>query len=191
MQDEIKELRKLLKEKLNNIYLLIALKMGKEIKTEVHVMGYSHTVVSGKEEEGITDTEIEVGFPGFIMEKSEVISEIEKINIYMRKFEWLDFDLNASDGGIIFRGCTSTSWQDYHINIVFEYPFYISSPFEFSSEPTRPFIRLCTEEEEVLNRTYQIELGNYLFKINASYFDEPPIFVAAKKISCNILVPRD
>ena len=38
-----------------------------------------------------------------------------------------------------------------------------------------------------MNTKYRVELGNYIFEISAEGYDCPPIIVAAKKISCEIL----
>ena len=127
------------------------------------------------------------------MKKEEVQTEIIKINEYLNKCSWMDFTLCQSNfGKIELYGAIDQTYNNYvdnyAIKIEFEQPYFVSSLFSWQTDTFKPFIQLVSDEEELeLNTKYRVELGNYIFKINAEDFDNPPIFIAAKKIICVIL----
>jgi hypothetical protein len=125
----------------------------------------------------------------FLMNSEEVNNEINKINNYLSKCLWMDFEfcrMNASQ--VIMSGSIDQSYAEYAINICFEQPHFISSLFLWQTDTSKPFIQLVTyEDENELNAKYQVEQGNYIFKVNVENFESPPIFIAAKKITCEIL----
>jgi len=129
----------------------------------------------------------------FLIKKVHILTEIKKINEYLKKCLWMDFTLCQSHNGHIeFFGAIDQTYNNYidnyEIKIVFEQPYFISSLFSWTMDPSRPAINLVSEDEEYeLNTKYKIELGNYLFKINVEDFESPPIIIAAKKIGCEIL----
>jgi len=129
----------------------------------------------------------------FIMKKEEVISEISKINSYLRKCLWMDFALCQSHfGKLELYGAIDQTYNNYvdnyEIKIEFEQPHFVSSLFSWQIDTSKPFIQLVSEEEEsALNTKYRVEQGNYIFIINAEDFESPPIFIAAKRITCKIL----
>lgn len=129
----------------------------------------------------------------FLMKKEEVQIEITKINEYLSKCSWMDFALCQSHfGKIELYGAIDQTYNNYvdnyAIKIEFEQPHFVSSLFSWQTDTSKPFIQLVSEKEEVeLNTKYQVEFGNYIFKINAEDFDNPPIVIAAKKIICLIL----
>lgn len=60
--------------------------------------------------------------------------------------------------------------------------------FIWKTDTSKPFIQLATYEEVYeINTKYRVKLGHYIFKINVEDFENPPIFIAAKKINCKIL----
>jgi len=126
----------------------------------------------------------------FLMNKEEVQNEIDKINTYLSKCLWMDFEfcqINASQ--VVMAGAIDQSYGKYDINIIFEQPHFVSSLFLWRTDTSsKPIVRLVSDEEECeFNTKYQVELGNYIFKINVEGFENPPIFIAAKKVTCEII----
>ena len=128
----------------------------------------------------------------FIAKKEEILWEIKKINEYLRKCLWMDFVIVQDYGQIEFYGALSQSWNNfvdsYAIKLVFEGSCFVSTLFDWTIDTSGPSIELCTKEEEnELTSKYRIESGNYFFKINVEDFENPPIFICAKKLTSVIL----
>lgn len=125
----------------------------------------------------------------FLMKREEVEIEIGRINSYLSKCLWMDFEFCRMDAGkIVLAGSIDQSYNKYEIDIEFECPHFVSTLFSWHTDTSKPFIQLVSEEEEFeINTNYHVELGNYIFKIDVEDFENPPIFIAAKKIFCNIL----
>jgi len=129
----------------------------------------------------------------FLMNNEEIQNEINKINNYLAKCSWMDFVLCQSNfGKIELYGAVDQTYNNYvdnyAIKIEFELPHFISSLFSWQTDTSKPFIQLVdAEEESELNIKYRVEQGNYIFKISVEDFEKPPIFIAAKKITCKII----
>ena len=129
----------------------------------------------------------------FIMKKEEVLHEIAKINDYLGKCMWMDFVLCQSNfAKIELFGAIDQSYNNYvdnyAIKIEFEQPHFVSSVFYWQADTSKPCIELVSEKEAYeLNTKYQVEQGNYIFKINAENFENTPMLIAAKRITCKIL----
>ena len=123
------------------------------------------------------------------IKRYEVINEVDKINRYLNKCLWMDFEFCQMNGNqVIMSGSIYHSYNEYAIDIIFDQPYFSSSLFFWHTDTSEPFIQLvANEEEQNLIEKYDIEQGNYIFKISAEGFEEPPIYIAAKKITCNIL----
>ncbi len=132
---------------------------------------------------------LEGSFTMFLMNKEEVQIELARINDYLSKCLWMDFEfcqMNASQ--IMMAGSIDQSYNEYSIEIEFGQPHFVSSLFLWRTDTSKPFIQLVSQEEEFeMNTRYQIEMGNYIFKIAVEGFETSPVFIAAKKIKCNIL----
>lgn len=124
----------------------------------------------------------------FVMNLEDVNLEVEKINAYLKRCLWMDFEFcMMSAGQIVLSGSIDQS-NEYAIDIVFDQPYFVSTLFLWHTDTSKVFIELASKDEEIeVNKKYRTEIGNYIFKINVEYFDSPPIFIAAKKISCIIL----
>ena len=127
----------------------------------------------------------------FIVKREEVMSEIKKINEYLSKCTWMDFTVAQSNFGYIeLYGAIDQSHNNYvdnyEIKLTFEQPYFISSLFSCSLDASKPFIELCSDEDEI-NTKYNMEEGHYTFKFNIESFRELPIFIVAKNIVCKIL----
>lgn len=119
----------------------------------------------------------------------EVKLEIDKINNYLRRCLWMDFEIcQMSFIKTVISGRIDTSSDKYMIDIEFEQPYFIASLFTWTADTSKPFIELASENEFVeLNKKYRIEQGNYVFKIYIEDFEESAIFIASPKIICNII----
>lgn len=93
------------------------------------------------------------------------------------------------DGGdIVVAGRIDTSYDEFAINIEFGTPFYISSLLAWHLDDSKPFIELAVEDEkQTIDDKYQVEQGNYIFKINAEDFETAPIIIASKNLKCEIV----
>ena len=123
------------------------------------------------------------------MNLEEVEREIEKINNYLKKCLWMDFELSYSSGKeVTISGSIDMSQNNYAVDVCFEEPFYISSLFFWHTDTQNIFIELITGSEELykINTKYNIEEGNYIFKIYPENYDSF-IYIIAKKIKCNII----
>ena len=129
----------------------------------------------------------------FMMTKEAIEAEIAIINEYLGKCAWMDFTFGTSHGGLIeLFGAIDQTYNNYvdnyEIRIEFTHPHFISSLYSWTSGDIKPFIQLASATEEYrLKKKYQVEWGNYLFKIGVDGFDKPPIFIGAKTIKCIIL----
>ena len=123
------------------------------------------------------------------MSNEEVLVEIKKINDYLIKCLWMDFEFCQMNGfQIVMAGSIDQSYSKNAINIEFEHPNYVSSLFSWQTDTSKPFIELANNEEALdINEKFNIEHGNYIFKIYTESFKPVPMFIAAKKITCKIL----
>lgn len=123
------------------------------------------------------------------MEKNEIINELDKINEYLKQCMWMDFEfaqMNASN--VTIGGRKDVSYGEWTINIDFGNPFYVTTLFSWQLDNSNPFIKLVEGDEmwDIINK-YQVEEGNYIFKINAEDFETAPIIIASKSIKCEIV----
>ncbi|WP_211201797.1 hypothetical protein [Paenibacillus peoriae] len=125
----------------------------------------------------------------FIMNLDEVNVEIDKINTYLSRCLWMDFEFCRMNAGqILLSGSIDQSNDEYAIDIEFEQPYFVSTLFLWHGDTSKIFIELANDEEAMeMNQKYNVEFGNYIFKISVEGFDSPPIIIVAKKISCKIL----
>ncbi|QDY86403.1 hypothetical protein FQU75_09410 [Paenibacillus polymyxa] len=123
------------------------------------------------------------------MNLDEVNVEIDKINTYLSRCLWMDFEFCRMNAGqIVLSGSIDQSSDEYAIDIEFEQPYFVSTLFLWHGDTAKIFIELANDEEAMeMNQKYNVEFGNYIFKISVEGFDSPPIIIVAKKISCKIL----
>lgn len=123
------------------------------------------------------------------MDIEEIEGEILKINDYLEKCLWMDFEFARIDAGnIVVAGRIDTSYNDFAISIDFGVPFYISSLLTWQLDDSKPFIELITGiERKIIVVKYQVEIGNHIFKINAEDFETAPIIIASHGLKCEIV----
>lgn len=119
----------------------------------------------------------------FIMNLDEVNVEIDKINTYLSRCLWMDFEFCRMNAGqIVLSGSIDQSSDEYAIDIEFEQPYFVSTLFLWHGDTSKIFIELANDEEAMeMNQKYNVEFGNYIFKISVEGFDSPPIIIVAKK----------
>ncbi|MCG0685635.1 hypothetical protein ACSX7Y_16350 [Lactiplantibacillus plantarum subsp. plantarum] len=123
------------------------------------------------------------------MNIEEINSEILKVNNYLKKCLWMDFEFASVDGGdIVVAGRIDTSYDEFAINIDFGKTYYLSSLLYWNLNNSKPLIELAAGKEmwEIIDK-YQVEGGNYIFKINAEDFDTAPIIIASKGLKVEII----
>lgn len=125
----------------------------------------------------------------FLMTMDEVNLELEKINDYLSKCLWMDFEICQLNGGkIVVAGRIDTSYNNFSIEMEFEQPYCISSILNWSVDTSKQFIELASDDEVIeMSRKYRIEQGNYVFKIYMEDFESSAIYIAAKKVKCIII----
>lgn len=123
------------------------------------------------------------------MNTEAINAEILKINNYLKKCLWMDFEFSRMDGGnIVVAGRIDTSYDEFAINIEFGTPFYINSLLSWHLDNSKPFIELVVKDEkQKLVDTYQIEQGNLIFRISAEDFETAPIVIASKSLKVEII----
>ena len=101
----------------------------------------------------------------------------------------MDFEFALMNyNNIVSAGRIDTSLNDFAINIDFGRPFYISTLLSWQLDDSKPFIELVTGDEKwTIIDKYQVERGNYIFKINAEGFETAPILIASQSIKCEIV----
>lgn len=121
--------------------------------------------------------------------KEKVLSEIFKINSYLEKCNWMDFDYgNINEREIVLYGCLDQSWRENSIEIVFEFPQLISTMFNWSMGTQKPFIQLISQEQLLKKTNFIVEKGGYIFMLNDDD-NGPKTFIVASNIKCNIIKP--
>ncbi len=121
------------------------------------------------------------------MDLKLIYNEMMKINTYLKKCLWMDFEIcEMSFIKTIVAGRIDTSIDKYAISIEFQQPYFISGLFSWKLEDAKPFIELAKQSEFIdFNKKYRIEKGNYLFKICMEDFEEA-LYIAASGIKCEI-----
>lgn len=124
------------------------------------------------------------------MDNREVKIELSKINGYLKGCLWMDFEICQM--GFIrteIAGRVDTSVNKYAISIIFEYPTFIQGPLCWKLDNSLNFIEIASKEEFLeINKKYQIEEGNILFKIYMEDFEDAVFYIAAKGIESKIYI---
>ncbi len=122
------------------------------------------------------------------MNIENINNEIFKINEYLKKCLWMDFEVcQTSFIQAEIAGRKDSSINKYAISIIFEQPYFIQGPLFWSLDNDKNFINLASEQEFTeINTKYQIEEGYYLFKIIMEDFEGNAFYIAATGLKCNI-----
>lgn len=121
------------------------------------------------------------------MDLESIKVEIGKINNYLDKCLWMDFEVNQMGlSKVEIAGQIDPTYHKYAISIEFELPTFISGLFYWSYNDSKKFMRLANEEEFwEIDGKYGIEKGKYLFAIDLEDAREP-FYIASSGIKCII-----
>jgi len=119
------------------------------------------------------------------MNEEACLEVINKINNYLKKNLWMDFEICIMDGWEIVLSGKLDELDDELIEISFLQPFMVSCLMSFSYEDGE-FISLIQGMDAVkMNKNYNVEKGNHIFKLSIDN-NESEFFVIAKEIKVNI-----
>ena len=116
-----------------------------------------------------------------------VYEEVHKINEYLSKQLWMDFEVCCLGRGEVgLYGFLDESGDNY-LKIIFKNPFMVISPFCFTYSGDGEFISILEGDEAFkINRKYGITQDNILFKIINIEDITGEIIIAAKEIFVEI-----
>lgn len=123
------------------------------------------------------------------MQKNEVESVVGKINEFLIKQMWMDFEVTQyKDYELLITGSLDSTTTISDIEIRFQEVFLVSLPFSWQTDTSQvAFMLLSDIEAKEINRRFKIEQGNYIFKfIPEDYPSDFGCYVAAKSISMRI-----
>lgn len=125
---------------------------------------------------------------GGIMNIDIIKNEIIKINNYMKRCLWMDFEIcQMSFIQIEIAGRLDTSINKYAISIEFIQPYFVSGLLCWEADNSKEFIELASQSEFAeISKKYQIGKEYYLFKISMEDYESAAVYVAASGIKCNI-----
>lgn len=119
------------------------------------------------------------------MEKADVLKIIERINLFLQKQLWFDFEVSQYERqSLIVVGSIDQS-APHNIEVCFENISFISLPMEWRTDTSRRILTLLEGEEAYkLNGKFQVEIGHHIFQFfPEGYPNDFGCLVAAKKIS--------
>lgn len=124
------------------------------------------------------------------MNNKNIEIEISRINEYLNKCLWMDFEIcQMSFIRVEVAGRIDSSVNEYAIAVIFEQPTFIQGPLYWNLDSSKKFIELASVKEFTeINKNYQIEEGSILFKIYMDDFVESGVYIAAKNIKCKIYI---
>lgn len=129
-----------------------------------------------------------------VMTAKATEDNIKRINDYLSKCKWMDFDfVNIGCDRIKIIGSMDLSWENYHsIEIEFESSEYISALlWGFSLRKDRPFIELESKDTVLNDLGLSLAQDDHCFKINVEDFDKLPVKIIAKNIRFIVLKQPD
>lgn len=113
--------------------------------------------------------------------------KIEKINEYLKKELWMDFELYGT-GFLEVDICGKIDEaDDEKIKISFESPYMISCVSLFTYEGNDDFIKIIEGEEAYqINKKYGVTQGNYIFKLMNTNI-EGDMYIIAKSVEVELI----
>jgi len=123
------------------------------------------------------------------MNRSEVENVVEKINNYLSRKHWMDFEVTQyTNYKLLITGSIDPSSTSSEIKIEFEGVYFASLLFDWKTNTSDLVVELVEEYkvDEVISK-FRIEKGTYIFKFYAEdYPSDFGCFIGAKSISCAI-----
>jgi hypothetical protein len=106
---------------------------------------------------------------------------LDKINDFLKKHQWCDFEIIDLKGNIRIGGKTGFA-DEYNILITFTEVFFMQILYEWKTDTkVKSFVIPDIEEQRTININFGIEEGHQLFKILAEDIDAP-MYISSKNI---------
>lgn len=106
---------------------------------------------------------------------------LDKINAFLLKHQWCDFEIIEMKGKIRIGGKTGFA-NEYDLVITFTEVFFMQLLYEWKTDTQiNSFVIPGMEEQRTININYGIEQGHQLFKIIAEDI-EAPMYISSKDI---------
>lgn len=119
------------------------------------------------------------------MNNVECLNVINKMNAFLKKNLWMDFDLIKIDlQEVVLIGRVSELGKEV-IKITFIEPFMVSCSMYFTYEEGDSIFLLQGDEEVELNKKYHVETGNHIFRLIVND-NEDNFFIISKGIQVDI-----
>lgn len=111
---------------------------------------------------------------------------VELINDYLEKFQWMDFELCKMNGGTIELSGYLDEAEEEKIRIIFNSPYMVISPLFFTYEGNKKFISIVSGKQAYeINKKYRVIKDNKIFKLSGIDIEEA-IYIIAKNIEVHI-----
>ena len=112
---------------------------------------------------------------------------IDRINEYLEKCLWMDFELcNMNGGQIDLYGFLDEAGED-KIKIIFKQPYMVICVFSFTYEGNGTFISLVTGEEAYeINKKYGVIQGNQIFRLTNTNINSD-MYIIARELEVDII----
>lgn len=108
--------------------------------------------------------------------------EVKKLNNYLKKQLWMDFELDNIDPGTVVLFGYWDELGETKIEIKFKEPHMISCNLLLKYEGKKDFIEIVEgEEARQINMKYGVIIGNNIFRIAGADI-EADMFIVAKEI---------
>ena len=119
------------------------------------------------------------------MNNIKCLKVINKINEFLKKELWMDFDLLKIDlNEVVLSGRVSELGEEV-IKISFIEPFMVSCSMYFTYKEGDSISLLQGDEEIALNKKYHVETGNHIFQLVVND-NEDTFFIMARGIQVEI-----
>jgi hypothetical protein len=106
---------------------------------------------------------------------------LDRINDFLKKHQWCDFEIIDLKGNIRIGGKTGFA-DEYDILITFTEVFFMQILYEWKTDTkVNSFVIPDIEEQRTINMNFDIEEGHQLFKILAEDIDTP-MYISSKNI---------
>jgi hypothetical protein len=115
----------------------------------------------------------------------KIDDKLQKINAIISAESWFDMEvLEMKKGNLLIIGSTDFTYG-HSLEVIFEDVFHMCINSEWKTNTNRAVFYLVDNEERIMiNKSFQIEQGNILFKIISEDLEEP-FYVSAKNINFN------
>lgn len=125
------------------------------------------------------------------MNEAEAIKSINRLNKYIQRELWFDFELMQYEAGTLrmIGGIDLSSRGSENVDIQFTQVFFASLPAEWMTDTSTPPVRLLTAGEAFgVKRVFGIDQECHIFRFNPEYYPEDfGCLVGAKEISFRLL----